>query len=113
MKMLRVVLVVSNVLEAPNRGEARGNQQPASSFSLGERCDGRGINPRFVLQELRQRVIADTHLPHLDRLCQAKSATWVRALICLIRRAARSTDVARSRLPDIAKRTRHLRRVRV
>jgi hypothetical protein len=38
--MLRVVLVVSNFLEAPNGGGAGGNQQQASPSSLRERCNG-------------------------------------------------------------------------
>ena len=43
--MLRVVLVVSNFLEAPNGGGAGRNQPPAGAFSLRERCDCRGNNP--------------------------------------------------------------------
>ncbi|KRQ92395.1 hypothetical protein CQ10_08375 [Bradyrhizobium valentinum] len=62
MKMLRVVLVASNFLEAPN-GEAGGNQQPAGPSSLRERCDGRDIHPQPSAKDSRGRVIADTRTP--------------------------------------------------
>src|SRR5438105_5968420 len=53
MKMLRVVLAVSNFLEAPNGGGAGGNQQPAGPSSLCERCDGRGNNPHAAAKDSR------------------------------------------------------------
>jgi hypothetical protein len=53
MKMLRVVLVASNFLEAPNGGGAGGNQQPAGACSLRERCDCRGINPHAAPNDSR------------------------------------------------------------
>ena len=51
--MLRVVLVVSNFLEAPNGGGAGSNRQPAGRFSLRERCDCRGNNPQPAAKDLR------------------------------------------------------------
>jgi hypothetical protein len=53
MKMLRVVLVVSNFLEAPNGGGAGGNQQPAGPSSLRERCDSRGNNKHPAAKDSR------------------------------------------------------------
>jgi hypothetical protein len=53
MKMLRVVLVVSNFLEAPNGGGAGRNQPPAGAFSLRERCDCRGDNPHPATKDSR------------------------------------------------------------
>ena len=50
--MLRVVfLVASNFVEAPNGGRAGRNQQ--RPFSLRERCDCRGNNPRPAAKNLR------------------------------------------------------------
>jgi hypothetical protein len=51
--MLRVVLVVSNFLEAPNGGGAGRNQPPAGAFSLRERCDCRGNNPPPAAKDSR------------------------------------------------------------
>jgi hypothetical protein len=51
--MLRVVLVVSNFLEAPNGGGAGRNQQPAGPFSLRERCDSRGNNQHPTAKDSR------------------------------------------------------------
>jgi len=49
MKMLRVVLVASNFLEAPSGG----NQRPAGAVSLRERCDCRDINPHAAPNDSR------------------------------------------------------------
>ena len=49
MKMLRVVLVASNFLEAPNGG----NQRPPARVSLRERCDCRDINPHAAPNDSR------------------------------------------------------------
>ena len=48
-----MVLVASNFLEAPNGGRAGRNQQPAGSFSLRERCEGRGNNPPSAAKNSR------------------------------------------------------------
>jgi len=53
MKMLRVVLVVSNFLEAQNGGGAGRNRPPAGAFSLRERCDRRGNNPHPAAKDSR------------------------------------------------------------
>src|SRR3954468_12076937 len=53
MKMLRVVLVVSNFLEAPNGGGAGRNQPPTGALSLRERCDCRGNNPHPAAKDSR------------------------------------------------------------
>src|SRR6266404_5237528 len=74
MKMLRVVLAVSNFLEAPNGGGAGGNQQPAGPSSLRERCDGRGTT-----HTPPQRIRAPCPCGHANtsqnRLHQAQTAT--------------------------------------
>jgi len=51
--MLRVVLVASNFLEAPNGGGAGRNQRPAGAVSLRERCDYRDINPHAAPNDSR------------------------------------------------------------
>src|SRR4029078_1330666 len=73
MKMLRVGLVASNFLEAPNGGGADGNQQPASSSSLRERCGGRGINLHAAPND--SRAVALRTREHLAELHQAQPAT--------------------------------------
>jgi hypothetical protein len=73
MKMLRVGLVASNFLEAPNGGGAGGNQQPASSSSLRERCGGRGINLHAAPND--SRAVALRTREHLAELHQAQPAT--------------------------------------
>jgi len=71
--MLRVGLVASNFLEAPNGGGAGGNQQPASSSSLRERCGGRGINLHAAPND--SRAVALRTREHLAELHQAQPAT--------------------------------------
>jgi hypothetical protein len=74
MKMLRVVLIASNFLEAPNGGGAGGNQQPAGAFSLRERCDCRDINPHAAAND--SRAVALRTREHLAKsMYQTQTAT--------------------------------------
>jgi hypothetical protein len=131
MKMLRVDLVVSNFLEAPNGGGAGGNQPPAGAFSLRERCGGRGNNPHAATKDLRAVALQTreflAELIVLAPACNIALRSQAYRITCytkLLQTGAHLPDrplaaattaplqgYSDSRIPQ--KRTRHLRRVQV